>query len=153
MSGMSEASGSVRAPPDSRVITLLQSAWGNCVFPTPPLLPAALARTSLVLWQLEPPPESAWGSPAGQRPAPRGNCSTQFPVCVEPIEVTVERSVFSTSRGRAFPPFISPEKVSGNRKGRKVSCLITQIIYNHICYFPDLLIRKNSPRRNMMPFL
>ena len=42
MSGMSESSessessGSVRAPPASRVITLLQSAWGNCFSPTPP---------------------------------------------------------------------------------------------------------------------
>ena len=28
---------------------------------------------------------------AGQGPAPRGNCVTQFPVCVEPTNVTVGR--------------------------------------------------------------
>ena len=100
MSGMSEASeasessGSVRALPTSRVITLLQSAWGNCFSSTPSLLPAALARASLVLRQLELPPESTWGSPAGQRPAPRGNCSTQFPVCAVTTNVTVERWYF-----------------------------------------------------------
>ena len=55
MSGMSESSGSsgsVRAPSASRVITLLQSAWGNCFSLTPPLLPgvsrSCLARPSAV---------------------------------------------------------------------------------------------------------
>ena len=81
MSGMSESSessessGSVRALPTSRVITLLQSAWGNCFSSTPSLLPAALARASLVLRQLEPPPESTWGSP----PHPPGRSRTCTP--------------------------------------------------------------------------
>ena len=75
----SEASGSVRALPASRVITLLQSAWGNCFSPTPPLLPAALPRTSLILRRMEPPPEiwkkSTWGYP----PHPPGRSRTCTP--------------------------------------------------------------------------
>ena len=70
--------------------------------------PAALARTSLVLWRMEPPPEwKEHGAPrpnprAGQRPAPRGNCLLQFPVCVETTGAPAERWSFSlTSRVRS----------------------------------------------------
>ena len=53
-------------------LCLLPKSVGELLFPHTPLLPAALARTSLVRQRLEPPPESAWGFP----PHPPGRSVT-----------------------------------------------------------------------------
>ena len=65
---------------------------GVLLFPHTPSAPGG-SRSSFSGWNRR---RKIHGAPrpkprAGQGPAPRGNCSTQFPVCVETTNVTVER--------------------------------------------------------------